>query len=256
MEYQAFSDAYFFNNRDRALPTVEVLERTSPRFKQHLTSFIKALPPNARVLDAGCGSGKASFMARVYRPDIELHGVDISDVGDMLPEWIQFKQASVEDIAALYPAEYFDAIMCLHVIEHLQYPIGMVRAFKTVLKTGGRVFLETPNWTRLFIPWSPQFFWNDYTHTRPFSQYALNKLLSEFGFAVEKIVTCSSHSVFVRDDAHLFTKLRTLREHKPMNYSIKSRSRLWEFLKVVFRRVTAPLIPDTLVAVGRKTESV
>lgn len=252
MEYKEFPSNYFSDNKSAELPSPDKLDRTIAPFRRYLAEFVKNLPKNAKVLDAGCGSGKASFMIRIYRPDVEIHAIDISDVGGILPNWIDFKKGSVEDVDTIYPAGYFDAIVSLHVIEHLIFPIKMINAFRMVLKPGGKVFFETPNWTRLFIPFSHMFFWNDYTHVRPFSPFAMNKLLLEAEFTPEKIISRSSNIFFVKTDDRFISKIKSANVKKPKVYNVKTNSRIIEVSKSIFRRLVNPLMRDTLIAIARK----
>lgn len=253
MQYTAFPDAYFGSARKTPATTItpQELDRNIAPFRRHLARFIKTLPQNAVVLDAGCGSGKAARMVRVYRPDITVKALDISDVSEFLPSEVEFKIGSVEEVHTLFGEEVFDAIICLHVIEHLPYPMQMILSFRSALKPGGAVFFETPNWTRLFIPFSHMFFWNDYTHVRPFSPFAMTKLLSEFEFGVEKLITVGACQWFV---PRLQKAPTTSASHQvsssPKADPNKSRGL---FFRIV-ARVLNPLMRDTLIAVGRKSK--
>src|SRR3972149_6057601 len=49
-------------------------------------------------------------------------------------------------------AESFDVIMVAHILEHLHFPLILGSEIRRVLKKGGRVYVETPNWTSVFVP--------------------------------------------------------------------------------------------------------
>lgn len=160
--------------------------------KKFLVPFIKGLPEKARVLDAGCGKGKTVRLITELRPDVEVVGTDITDVSIFLPKGTQFVQCSIDNIASHFELESFDAIICQHVIEHLVYPTAMMYAFHTLLKRKGKLFLETPNWTRLLVPFSPLYFWNDYTHIHPYNITSIRRLYNEYDFDTEYASSVSS----------------------------------------------------------------
>ncbi|MCA9373366.1 methyltransferase domain-containing protein, partial [Candidatus Woesebacteria bacterium] len=86
----------------------------------------------------------------------------------------------------------FDAIISEHVIEHIVYPNKLFENSFKVLKKGGQLFIETPNWTRLFLPFSPLYFWNDYTHIHPYSPMALRRAFMDYGYEELYVKSVSS----------------------------------------------------------------
>lgn len=163
--------------------------------KKYLVPFLKSLPQNARVLDVGCGKGKTIALIMELRPDIDIFGCDITDVSTFMPPGVSFVQCSADEISSHFNAQSFDAVICQHVIEHLAYSTDMVASFLEILKSGGKFFLETPNWTRLLVPFSPLYFWDDYTHIHPFSSTSIRRLFNEFDFIEELIVSVSTVDV-------------------------------------------------------------
>jgi len=158
----------------------------------YLKDFIRDIPQKGKVLDIGCGSGKTLRLIKEMRPDLICSAIDFEDTKARIPKEVQFSVGSAEDLRAHYQREMFDAVICQHVIEHLLYPTKLLENINFVTKKGGSLFMETPNWTRLFIPFSKNFFWNDYTHVRPFSKYALSKLVENYDFSVSYAKTLSS----------------------------------------------------------------
>jgi len=195
INYSEFPTKYFGTNTDFKTEDPKKIRNRQSKFRSNLVNFIDSLPQNASVLDAGCGNGKVTRMVLSLRPDISISAMDISDVSEYIPKSVDFKVGSVEDLSSLYISEQFDAVISLHVIEHLLFPMRMINSIKFVLKKGGRVFLETPNWVRVYMPFSPNYFWNDYTHVRPFSKYSMNKLLAEYDFKNIKLLTTNTMSL-------------------------------------------------------------
>lgn len=181
-----------------------------------LNNLLATLPEGARVLDAGCGPGKMLHHIVRIRPDLHLCAVDMRDTSAQLPPEVDFKTGSVEELAELYREDEFDAIISQHVIEHLVFPMPFMAGCKRVLKPGGLLYVETPNWVRTLLPFYPRlWFWTDYTHVRPFSKATFRRLFPDYGFEIIAMKLFSSSS---------FTSLKS---------------------------VLGPLIPDMLYVIGR-----
>lgn len=196
------------------------------------------------MLDVGCGNGKSMKLMKALRPDLEIEGLDFTDMTPFLPEIFKFTQGSVDNLTELYPESSFDAVVCQHVLEHLAYPVPMMNGIVHVLKKGGEVFMETPNWTRLLVPFSHLWFWSDYTHVRPSSRYAMFRILSEHGLAVHRILTVSSCAWFPQgtkrtpSDTDKVGIAHTVRPH-----SLGAR---------ILARAVNPLLRDVLIGIGKK----
>lgn len=250
MNYHEFPQTYF-GAKNPTIPTVEDFDKKVAPFKRYLVQYVKSLPQNAKVLDVGCGTGKAIKMVMVYRPDVTIYATDITDMTGHLPSKVEFKKGSAEDLDKMYPKNFFDAIICQHVIEHLLHPMPMINAMREVLKPGGKVYIETPNWTRMFAPFAHLFFWNDYTHIRIFSPFAFHKLFLEHNYSVDKVVSVSSTTFFVRryhDDSEKTDKKKNpevisaniiARSHAPLAFRI-------------FSRLVNPFLRDILIGIATK----
>ena len=250
MEKSQFPSKYFGQKISSDIPSKEELDKKLAKFKKHLVSFVNNLPPRAKVLDAGCGKGKAVRIIMAYRPDIEIFPIDITDVKELLPDEIKpkFQVASVENVGEFFNDNYFDAIICQHVLEHLLYPMAMMENFKRVLKNDGRLFLETPNWTRAIFPFFSLYFWNDYTHVRIYTKTAMKKLFNDYDFEVNLLRTVSSSGVIVKSDSI----------NKVQNIYQKENRSIFKFakkaIKTLLIRAINPFLKDILIgiAINRK----
>jgi len=105
--------------------------------------YLPSAPPDARLLDIGCGSG--AFLRRALLAGWTVTGIDpdpdaIEQARTICPD---VRVGQVSDLT--YSTEWFDAITMSHVIEHVHDPKSMLCAAFQLLKPGGMLYLETPN---------------------------------------------------------------------------------------------------------------
>ena len=72
---------------------------------------------------------------------------------------------------------YFDLIISLAVIEHLENPTIFLNEAFRVLKPDGYLYLTTPNWN-----YSYHDFYNDFTHKKPYTPRSIQEILEIFRF--------------------------------------------------------------------------
>ena len=102
-----------------------------------------ALPPDARILDAGCGTGEgASRLAELF-PKASVLGVDIIDAhldlararyAQLAPR-LKFEHQSIYELSA--PARNFDLVTCRHVIHSIPRADRVLAEFVRVTRPGG-----------------------------------------------------------------------------------------------------------------------
>jgi 2-polyprenyl-3-methyl-5-hydroxy-6-metoxy-1,4-benzoquinol methylase len=131
---------------------IEYLKRTA-RFPQSIyhaakhsmvRRVITALPRNSRILDAGCGIGHIS---EGYCGEYEIYGLDEQ------PEAIAYCRQHYHGTyttgslyATPFADDFFDAVLFLDAIEHLQQPIPALRELARILKPGGVILICTMNY--------------------------------------------------------------------------------------------------------------
>jgi SAM-dependent methyltransferase len=147
-----------------------VLERTIERL---------GLPDHARILDAGCGSGRN--MVELAHHGV-VTGVELSDtsvelarergVGEVL-------EGSVMDMP--FDEGAFDLTVCLDVIEHLEDDIGALRELRRVTKPGGALLVTVPAY---------QWLWSGHDeinhHHRRYSRRTLLAAAQDAGWRLER----------------------------------------------------------------------
>jgi 2-polyprenyl-3-methyl-5-hydroxy-6-metoxy-1,4-benzoquinol methylase len=163
-------------------------------YDQTRAELVELLPrPLGRVLDVGCGSGRAEGPLRergadrivgieVYAPAAELareayDAVHVGRAEDVLPGL----------------GEGFDTILCYDVLEHLVDPAALLHALAGLAEPGARLHVSAPNarhWTLLrdlavrgTFGYAPAGHRDD-THLRWFTRADLVALLEESGWSV------------------------------------------------------------------------
>lgn len=145
-----------------------------------------ALQICGQILDLGCGTAwKARCLSRdpanrvvACDPDAHLLGYGRKKNG--------FRQIVQCDGNLLpFPAESFDWVLAIEVIEHVEQPRKLLAEVARVLRSGGRVLMTTPNRLQYFRPWRPKMFYLamrrqivlDRSHVREFDAAELQGLL-------------------------------------------------------------------------------
>lgn len=96
-----------------------------------------------------------------------------------------YKQVDLDNGVLPFPDEYFDAIIFTHVIEHLSKPLQLGKEIHRVLKKGGKIYVEAPNWTTILVPsfgfhreqHGPFNFYDDPSHIKPWTKQGLFSFL-------------------------------------------------------------------------------
>ncbi|HLN47667.1 MAG TPA: methyltransferase domain-containing protein [Magnetospirillaceae bacterium] len=113
----------------------------SPLFQRY------SLPPDARILDAGCGTGEISSRLAELYPQAHVLGVDIIDqhlelarsrYARLAPR-LSFEHQSVYELRA--PDHSFDLTVCRHVLHSIPHPDRVIAELARVTRPGGYLHL-------------------------------------------------------------------------------------------------------------------
>lgn len=152
----------------------------------HVMSLSRSLPPQARILDVGCGRGVllSSLADRGYA----VHGMDVSETAVAGAD----PRAQITVAPCLtqcnYPDQHFDQVILWHVLEHLTNPREVLVEIRRILKPGGQVIVAVPNFSSLQANWSgPDWFHLDLPrHLFHFPVGGLRQILERSGFSIAR----------------------------------------------------------------------
>jgi ubiquinone/menaquinone biosynthesis C-methylase UbiE len=175
-EYDEFYEA-FFDEKD--LELYEKDRRLVVRRQTLLDHLNRLAPPDAAVLDVGCGLGDVlASMPPSYRlsgMDYATHNVRVAT--KRLGERAQIVKGSIYEIP--FESNRFDVALCLEVLEHIEDDARGVRDIARVLKPGGFLIAAVPY----------TYYWPQYRalmgHFRHYTRTSFSRLLDENGLKTE-----------------------------------------------------------------------
>lgn len=233
--------------------TPEHLSRL-PKYRAHyLIPFIKGIKKDGTLLDVGCGKGKTIRLVQLLRPDIHIIATDITDVRQLLPDGVTFYQTDADNLLDVVAVDSVDAVISEHVIEHILYPNTFFAHIREVMKVGASFYLETPNWTRMYMPFSPLYFWNDYTHVHPYARIAIRRAFLEYGLT-EKYVRSVSSITFGRRFLKMRVEQGSIKTgfHSETKYLVPKESTSRKIWNAILDLTIHPWCRDILIGVAQK----
>jgi ubiquinone/menaquinone biosynthesis C-methylase UbiE len=140
------------------------------------------LPPNAQVLDAGCGSGRTLEELQDYG---EVRGIELNPEAAELARSRGQGEVEVGRLEDLpWDDETFDLITCLDVIEHTPDDRATLTELRRVTKPRGWMLVTVPAYQAL---WSPHDEANH--HYRRYSRSTLRSAARDAGWTVERMTS-------------------------------------------------------------------
>lgn len=150
-----------------------------------------------RVLDAGCGNGMLTYQS--FRKGGTVIGIsfksgEVSGSKDLFNGYLgisgdrlRFEEGNLYELD--FPANHFDEIICVEVLEHLRRDVDVCRLFWETLKPGGALHVCAPNAEHPYNMAFPLDYEEKGGHVRPgYTELSYRKLLEPLGFELEKVV--------------------------------------------------------------------
>jgi 2-polyprenyl-3-methyl-5-hydroxy-6-metoxy-1,4-benzoquinol methylase len=106
------------------------------------------LIPGGRMLDIGCSGG--GYLLEMRKRGWEVHGIEMDpDVPRLKELGLDVRSGLAEEALAEFPDNHFDLVTSWHVLEHVMDPSRVLAEAYRVLKPGGLLMLEVPNFGSL-----------------------------------------------------------------------------------------------------------
>jgi SAM-dependent methyltransferase len=185
-----------FDTEAGTLPDDASWKRHDQRARRLFSRLRKLLdvPPDGsfRLLDVGCSSGALLLSAK--RDGIKAEGVEpaVKAAESARAAGLAVFSGTLQD--AGYPAERFQAVTMMEVIEHLPRPVDVVREIWNVLAPGGILAIGTGNadsWTVSVMRerWDYFHVGRYGGHISFFTPRSLERLADRCGFRIERLET-------------------------------------------------------------------
>lgn len=157
-------------------------------------AFVADTPSNGSLLDLGSSDGETLCHMAELRPDLRFASVDIAGRPARTPPNVSFAKANLESDTLPWPDGSFDAITCMHVVEHMRTLTNLWGQIARLLKPGGRVYIETPGPESVTTESPPESlrgkitlnFYDDPTHIEPMPLTSLMAGAREVGLAIKR----------------------------------------------------------------------
>lgn len=163
---------------------------------RRLLAAARDLPPNARILDVGCGDGfHLDLLRRHGHGDWQLTGVDLDAraVAAARRRGLDVHEGRIERLGL--PRGSFDLAFMIQTVEHLDDPAATLRAVRDVLKPGGRLVIVTDNTDTLDFALFKERHWGGYhfpRHLQLFNRRSMKRFALACGFEVALLRTIVS----------------------------------------------------------------
>ena len=157
-------------------------------YHEKLAQIERMAPAKGRLLDFACAAGY--FFEQAQQRGWDAHGCDVGVWAGRAAAVRGLKNMHVVDLSSLgFQDGYFDVVYAAQVFEHLLNPVEDLVTLLRVLKPGGLLYIDVPNYQTLPIMLGrDDFMLNEPPqHINYFTPATLRKLLQDAGLTSVKV---------------------------------------------------------------------
>ena len=185
-----YSETYYGPENVKFLHSFEKLVGLITRWRAQRINEL--LAPHSRIFEIGCGRGL--LLASLAHRGHECHGTERSELAARRARknvGLKIYTSPLEQ-CSLEP-NYFDLVILWHVLEHMEQPGHCLSYISRVLKPGGLLLVEVPNYSSLQSRLAGKYWFHlDINrHLYHFSKEGLKELLDKSDFELTKQSTFS-----------------------------------------------------------------
>jgi len=146
-----------------------------------------------RILDAGSGPGVFSFELGRRYPEAKVLGVDLlkesveacTHIAEKIKaDHVFFSQSSIENLSE---QKYFDLILCVDILEHIEDDLKALTGLYQVLAPGGILVLHVPALYRRYPIWKKSLNFDVESHVRTgYEPVEILEKVKKSGFIIQK----------------------------------------------------------------------
>jgi SAM-dependent methyltransferase len=157
--------------------------------------FISEIPKDGSLLDIGSSDGQTLNHFHEARPDLQLFSTDIEGKPELYWVGTKFQRADITKEKLQWENDTMDGITCMHLVEHISSFDNFFIETNRLLKTGAKIYIETPHPKSQFlfsknVEQVGKFtynFWDDLTHLHIVPVGKLAAMALKYGYQVEKV---------------------------------------------------------------------
>jgi 2-polyprenyl-3-methyl-5-hydroxy-6-metoxy-1,4-benzoquinol methylase len=143
-KYRSVED-YYERRREDPVNAIAYKPEKLARSRDILDALAATVPPGGHVLDVGSGMGE--FIFELRRRGLQVAGVEPDEYcATFAREQLDLPVIAQSYHAELFPAESFDAISFIQVLEHVEDPIATLSVAHYHLRPDGVIVVDVPSY--------------------------------------------------------------------------------------------------------------